>query len=55
MKIYEKYVRKFNYGTLSEESKDAIKRFKRARIKIRAVSLCAGILSVAAVWLLVIN
>ncbi|MEM0155385.1 MAG: hypothetical protein QW597_02125 [Thermoplasmataceae archaeon] len=55
MKTYEKYVKKFDYRTLPDESKDAIKKFTRAKLKIRAVTLCAGIVSVAAVWLLVIN
>lgn len=55
MKMYEKYVRKIDYDSISEQSRDTLKRFRRMRLKVKAVSLGAGVISLAAIWLLVLN
>lgn len=55
MKTYEKFIRKTDYRSISDESKDALRRFRRVRTEVKALSLAAGLVSVILVWLLVVN
>ena len=55
MKTYEKFIRKPDYGLITDESRDALRRFRRVRAGIKAITLAGGLVSVAIVWLLVVN
>ena len=55
MKTYDKFIRKPDYRSMSDESRNALKRFRRVRAEIRVFSLVAGLASVAIVWFLVVN